>query len=72
MGGGREDRIEILAARIVTLAGRDVFNNVGRVFIPELEDEGYTYDEIVRAVARLRAEKYKVSVVGDVIKVEIE
>ncbi|MEM0226096.1 MAG: hypothetical protein QW407_05770 [Thermofilaceae archaeon] len=67
----RARRVEELAARILSIASRDVFGGVGRVLIPELEVEGYSYDEVIEALNMLRDEGYEVSVVGDVIKVKL-
>lgn len=67
----RKERVEELAARILSIALRDVFGGVGRVLIPELEVEGYSYDEVIEALNLLRGEGYEISVVGDVIKVKL-
>lgn len=63
-------RVEELAARMLTIAARDMFGGVGRVLLPELEVEGFSFDEIVEALERLREEGYEVTVVGDVIKIK--
>jgi hypothetical protein len=68
----RARRVEELAALILNMAARDYFNGVGRVLVPDLEAEGFSYDEIVEALSKLRGEGYAVSVVGDVIKVYFE
>jgi len=68
---GRKRRIERLAALILTLAGREMLGGVGRVLVPELEVEGYTYDEIVEALNALRSEGAEVSVMGNVIKIKV-
>lgn len=62
-------RVEELAALMISMAERDVLGGVGRVLVPELEAEGYSYDEIVEALAVLRSEGYSVSAVGEVIKI---
>ena len=41
------------------------------MLIPELEVEGYSYDEVIAALSLLGSEGYEVSVVGDVIKVKL-
>jgi len=66
----RKRRVEELAALMINMAERDVLGGVGRVLVPELEAEGFSYDEIVEALAILRGEGYSVSVVGDVIKIK--
>ncbi|QOJ78455.1 hypothetical protein IG193_06780 [Infirmifilum lucidum] len=58
------DIIEI----ILSLARRDVYNGVGRVLIGELEAYGFTRDQVTAAIKALKS-KYKVMVVGDVIKI---
>jgi hypothetical protein len=50
------------------LARRSMYNNVGRVTLQELLEEGFTRDEITSAVREL-GRKYRVVVVGDYIKV---
>ena len=72
MGEVKNERIDKLVARILTLAYRERLNNIGRVLMPELEVEGYTYDEIIEALSKLRRENYKVLVVGEVIKAELK
>ena len=65
-------RAEELAARMLTIASRDSLWGVGRVLVPELEAEGYSYDEVIEAVNLLRRDGYEVTVVGDVIKIRLE
>ncbi|MCX8180019.1 MAG: hypothetical protein N3E41_01370 [Thermofilaceae archaeon] len=69
---GRRRRVEKLAAYILYLASRDLLGGVGRVLVRELEAEGYSYDEIVEALNLLRSEGYSISVVGEVIKVDLD
>jgi len=45
-----------------------MYNNVGRVTVQELLEEGFTRDEVTLALEELR-KKYRVVVVGDYIKV---
>lgn len=67
----RRHRVEALAALMLNKASRDSFQGVGRVLMSELKAEGYSYDEIVEAVNLLRGEGYAVTVVGDVVKIQI-
>ncbi|MEZ0346614.1 MAG: hypothetical protein ABWK01_08700 [Infirmifilum sp.] len=53
---------------IITLAKRDIYNGVGRVFISELIEQGYTRDQVTLAIENLKS-NYKIIVVGDIIKV---
>ncbi len=53
---------------ILSLARRDVYNGVGRVLIGELEAHGFTRDQVTAAIKALKS-KYRVMVVGDVIKI---
>jgi len=64
--------VEELAVRILSMASREALQGVGRVLMPELEAEGFSYDEIVEALDLLRRDGYEVTVVGDVIKVRLE
>ncbi|MEM1508500.1 MAG: hypothetical protein QXY49_05595 [Thermofilaceae archaeon] len=70
MSRARRKRVEDLAALIIQIASRDVFGSVGRVLIPELEIEGYSYDEISEALSVLREEGYRITVVGDIVKID--
>jgi len=45
-----------------------MYNNVGRVTVQELLEEGFTRDEITLAIGEL-GRRYRVVVVGDCIKV---
>lgn len=63
-----ESRVSALAQLIVHLARRSMYNNVGRVTVQELLEEGFTRDEVTLALEELR-KKYRVVVVGDYIKV---
>lgn len=63
-----ENRVSTLAQLILHLARRSMYNNVGRVTLQELLEEGYTRDEITLAVRELER-RYKVVVVGDYVKV---
>ncbi len=71
MNRARRRRVEDLAALIIQMASRDVFGGVCRVLIPELEAEGYSYDEISEALSVLREEGYRITVVGDVVKIDL-
>lgn len=71
-GGSRARRVRELSTLILHAASRELFNGVGRVLVPELEVQGFSYDEIVEALNSLRREGYEVVVVGDVIKVYFE
>uniref|UniRef100_A0A7J3X710 Uncharacterized protein n=1 Tax=Thermofilum pendens TaxID=2269 RepID=A0A7J3X710_THEPE len=62
------DRVSALAQLIVHLARRSMYNNVGRVTVQELLEEGFTRDEITLAIGEL-GRRYRVVVVGDCIKV---
>lgn len=57
-----------LETLILHLAKRDMYNGVGRVFVSELVSQGYGRDEVTAAVEKLKR-RYRVVVVGDVIKV---
>lgn len=70
MSRARRKRVEDLAALIIQIASRDVFGGVGRVLIPELEVEGYSYDEVSEALSMLREEGYRITVVGDIVKID--
>ncbi|UNQ74129.1 hypothetical protein [Infirmifilum sp. NZ] len=63
-----EHATEDLQGIILALAKRDVYNGVGRVFITELEAQGFTREEVTAAIESLKS-KHKVAVIGDVIKV---
>jgi len=63
-----EHATEDLQGIILALAKRDVYNGVGRVFIAELEAQGFTREEVTTAIESLKS-KHKVVVVGDVLKV---
>lgn len=63
-----ENRVSTLVQLIEHLARRSMYNNVGRVTLQELLEEGFTRDEITSAVREL-GRKYRVVVVGDYIKV---
>jgi hypothetical protein len=71
-GKARVRRVEELSVLILSMAARDLFSGVGRVLVPELEAQGFSYDEIVEALNKLREEGYTIGVVGDVIKVYFE
>ncbi|MGB9708851.1 MAG: hypothetical protein ACP5II_00645 [Infirmifilum sp.] len=60
--------LEILSRLILELARRDIYNNVGRVFIKDLLDQGYTREEITAAITKLKSQ-YKIVVIGELIKV---
>ncbi|AKG38101.1 hypothetical protein MA03_00680 [Infirmifilum uzonense] len=60
--------LEILSRLILDLARRDIYNNVGRVFIKDLLDQGYTREEITAAITKLKSQ-YKIVVIGELIKV---
>lgn len=61
-------RTQELAEIIVKLASRDAVNNVGRVLIEDLTSTGYTREEVTAAL-KILEKRYKVTVVGDYIKV---
>ena len=60
--------VEELSKLIILLAKRDVYNGVGRVFISELSDQGYTREQVSLAIQKLR-KSFRISVVGEMIKV---
>jgi len=63
-----EHRVLELAEIIVELAARDAVNNVGRVLIEDLIAKGYSREEVTEAL-KVIERRYRVSVVGDYIKV---
>ncbi|OYT30556.1 MAG: hypothetical protein B6U94_06595 [Thermofilum sp. ex4484_79] len=61
--------IDSLAKLILLYAKKDVFNGIGRVFIDSLIREGYSYDDILKAIDKI-SYMYDVRIVGNIIKIK--
>ncbi len=61
--------LENLSKLILLHARNDIFNGTGRVFIETLKKEGYTYDQIIKAVDKL-SYVYDIKIIGNIIKIK--
>jgi len=66
-----EEQVEQCEKVILEEARRDQLNGVGRVFISKLLERGFSRDVVTSSIERL-ASKYRVSVVGNIVKVYFE
>ncbi|MCD6564119.1 MAG: hypothetical protein J7K23_09435 [Thermoproteales archaeon] len=64
-----EKEIEKLAKLILLYAKNDIFNGTGRVFINVLINQGYKYEQILKAIEKLNY-MYDIKIVGNIIKIK--
>jgi hypothetical protein len=66
-----EEQVKQCEKVILEEARRDQLNGVGRVFISTLLERGFSREVVTSSIERL-ASKYRVSVVGNIVKVYFE